>query len=72
MSDNNLKKKNGLTKPSRSNEATKSFEWDYDVNRERYEFKILDPDLYPIWLVDPEAGCYEIKKTKNGRLQMTK
>ena len=70
MSDNTLEKKNGMTKSSRSNEATKSFELDYDVNRECYVFKVLDPDLYPIWLVDPEAGYYEIKKTKNGGLIM--
>ena len=61
MTDRPFKKKNG-----------KSFELDYDSNRERYVLKVLDNGLYPFSLYDPEAGFYEIKKTKNRGLQMTK
>jgi len=51
----------------------KVIEVDYDANRERIILRILDAEgLYPFSLHDPEAGYYEIKKTKNGRLQMTK
>ena len=73
MSDNTLENKNGVTKPCRINKATKSFEVDYDPNLRRVILKILDTEgFYPFWVYDPEAGFYEIKKTQNRRLQMTK
>lgn len=73
MSYNNSANKNGVTKPCRGNKAPRSIELDYDANRERYILRILDVEgMYPFSLYDPEAGYYEIKKTKNGGLQMTK
>jgi len=55
------------------NKDTESFEVDYDANRESIIVKVLDAEgLYPFWLYDPEAGYYQIRKTRRGGLQMTK
>lgn len=72
MADIAFNKKTRMMQSRHRTETTEPIELDYDANRERYILKILDPNLYPFSLVDPEAGYYEIKKTKNGRLQMTK
>jgi len=55
------------------NRRNKSFELDYDATRQRYILRILDAEgMYPLLICDPEAGAYEIKKTRRGGLQMTK
>jgi len=62
-----------MKETDRRNRAARSFEVEYDPNRERIILRILDAEgLYPFSLYDPEAGYYEIKKTRLGRLQMTK
>jgi hypothetical protein len=55
------------------NKANRSFEVDYDQAPERLILRVLDSEgLYPFWLYDPEAGYYQIRKTRRGGLQMTK
>ena len=56
-----------------SNKATESIEVGQDANRERITLRIPDMEgIYPLLLHDPEAGYYEIKKTKNGGLPMNR
>jgi hypothetical protein len=61
MSDNTSKK------------ATESIGVYYDADRDRITLRIPDMEgIYPLLLHDPEAGYYEIKKTKNGGLLMNR
>lgn len=51
----------------------KSFEPGFDRLSQRITLKILDPEgMYPFLLIDPKAGTYTIRKTRNGKLEMTK
>jgi len=62
-----------LKRDHHKNRRSKSFEFDYDATLKRYIFRILDAEgMYPLLICDPEAGKYEIKKTRRGGLQMTK
>ena len=57
------------------NRKSKSHELDYDATLQRYILRILDTDIMETGLIlicGPEAGAYEIRKTRSGGLQMTK
>lgn len=59
-------------KARKEKKQLKSFETFVDRFTNRTALKVLDEDMYPFLLVDPEAGAYTITKTKNGKLEMTK
>jgi len=48
----------------------KSFEAYYDELSKCVVLKVLDPEMYPFLLEDPEAGIRTIRKTRDGKLLM--
>jgi len=50
----------------------KSFKLSFDRLSQCIILRILDPEMYPFLLVDPECGTYTIRKTREKKIHMTK